>query len=319
MMSDEQKRIEWIDIAKGIGMILVVYGHTSIPKYISNWIYSFHMPMFFIIAGMLFTPKGTDFYLFLKHKFKGLVIPYLFFLMWDIAYRFYWEINIPINIFTEGKIDFAYWFLQVLFSCSIINWVLIKYLDKWTYALVLFIFSIIGYYLSCKNMHFPYRLEVVFLASVHYGMGFLLKKHLKNRNANTIITSFVLVMTFVIAEFIPRLDMNYNHYGSYLPNILTAWIGSISIFMTSKLISRINKRNFAMLKSTLTWIGKNSIVIMGLSIPVNMSIKHLMGSLFLPSSVAFAFQHIFLWLFLYMLSFLLNRDSRELAETNLTI
>ena len=227
--------------------------------------------------------------------------------MCDIAYRFYWRISIPVNIFTEGKIDSAYWFLQVLFSCSLINWVLIKYLGKWVYALVLFLFSIIGYYLSCKNVHFPYRLDVVFLASLHYGMGFLLRKYLKAWSANAIITFSSFVMTFIIAEFIPRLDMNYNHYGTYLPNILAAWLGSISIFMISKLISRINKSDILiMLKPVLAWIGKNSIVIMGLSIPINMSIKHLISSLYLPLPVAFVFQHILLWFFLYMLSFLLS-------------
>ena len=65
MRSDEQKRIEWVDIAKGIGMILVVYGHTSIPKFLSNWIWSFHMPMFFIIAGMLFTPPQKKVLIFI--------------------------------------------------------------------------------------------------------------------------------------------------------------------------------------------------------------------------------------------------------------
>lgn len=40
-------RIDWIDIAKGIGIFLMVMGHTSIPKLGGHWIYSFHMPLFF--------------------------------------------------------------------------------------------------------------------------------------------------------------------------------------------------------------------------------------------------------------------------------
>ena len=46
------KRIEWLDIAKGITIILMVLGHSSIPKPISNWIWSFHMPLFFFASGI---------------------------------------------------------------------------------------------------------------------------------------------------------------------------------------------------------------------------------------------------------------------------
>ena len=44
-----KQRIDWIDIAKGIGIFLMVVGHTSIPSFLSNYIFSFHMPLFFII------------------------------------------------------------------------------------------------------------------------------------------------------------------------------------------------------------------------------------------------------------------------------
>ncbi|WP_368384475.1 acyltransferase family protein [Polaribacter sp. AHE13PA] len=40
-----QKRINWIDQIKGFGIILVVIGH-NFPL-IENYIYSFHMPLFF--------------------------------------------------------------------------------------------------------------------------------------------------------------------------------------------------------------------------------------------------------------------------------
>lgn len=45
------KRIEWIDVAKGICIVLMVVGHTRLPSIISNWIWSFHMPFFFFISG----------------------------------------------------------------------------------------------------------------------------------------------------------------------------------------------------------------------------------------------------------------------------
>ena len=53
-----KKRIEYIDIAKGIGMILVVIGHCINDKtFPGTWIYSFHMPLFFVLSGLCFSDK----------------------------------------------------------------------------------------------------------------------------------------------------------------------------------------------------------------------------------------------------------------------
>ncbi|MCD7778938.1 MAG: acyltransferase family protein [Clostridiales bacterium] len=56
----KNKRLEEIDIAKGIGIILVILGHAgNIPG--KTFIYSFHMPLFFILSGMVMKKdtKGT--------------------------------------------------------------------------------------------------------------------------------------------------------------------------------------------------------------------------------------------------------------------
>ena len=53
------KRVQYIDIAKGIGIVLVVMGHNDfalISPFAHKLIYSFHMPMFFFMSGMFFKP-----------------------------------------------------------------------------------------------------------------------------------------------------------------------------------------------------------------------------------------------------------------------
>lgn len=47
----QKGRIEWIDVCKGIGIILVVVGHSNPP--FMKYIYSFHMPLFFLLSGFL--------------------------------------------------------------------------------------------------------------------------------------------------------------------------------------------------------------------------------------------------------------------------
>ncbi len=60
------KRLDYLDMAKGIGILLVVIGHLqgkdifALSPYIlpvCTWIFSFHMPLFFIISGMLIDHK----------------------------------------------------------------------------------------------------------------------------------------------------------------------------------------------------------------------------------------------------------------------
>lgn len=49
------KRLKWIDVLKGIGMYLVILGHTHFAS--RGVIYAFHMPLFFLISGMFFSYK----------------------------------------------------------------------------------------------------------------------------------------------------------------------------------------------------------------------------------------------------------------------
>lgn len=51
------KRDNVIDVAKGIGIVLVVFAHINFTEPIQFFIYSFHMPLFFIISGVLFTKE----------------------------------------------------------------------------------------------------------------------------------------------------------------------------------------------------------------------------------------------------------------------
>lgn len=70
------KRLDWIDIAKGIAIILVIVGHTvPNPSPLRHAIFSFHMPVFFILAGYTFRPKPWR--ELLSGSVPRLLVPYL--------------------------------------------------------------------------------------------------------------------------------------------------------------------------------------------------------------------------------------------------
>ena len=73
-----------ISICKGIAIILMVAGHAECPGLLSNFLYTFHMPLFFITAGYFFSRKYVDDpWLFCQKRFKGLYIP---FLTWSLVF-----------------------------------------------------------------------------------------------------------------------------------------------------------------------------------------------------------------------------------------
>lgn len=89
----QSSRIEWIDVAKGLGIVLVVLGHVlngisisglagnfkTLFETIGHFIYTFHMPVFLVIAGV-FAPRAVNksSSVFWADKLGGLVYPYFF-------------------------------------------------------------------------------------------------------------------------------------------------------------------------------------------------------------------------------------------------
>ena len=72
-------RIGWVNAAKGIGILLVVLGHNQINSSIHLFhllIYSFHMPLFFILSGMFLKPE-QGFWVLAKRRFLSTLRPYL--------------------------------------------------------------------------------------------------------------------------------------------------------------------------------------------------------------------------------------------------
>lgn len=91
---EQKKRVEWIDVAKGLGITLVSFGHLSNGDGQSVWlpalgglisaIYLFHMPLFYFLGGLTFSRRG-GFKAFLVRKAKTLLLPYFIFSLYFVA------------------------------------------------------------------------------------------------------------------------------------------------------------------------------------------------------------------------------------------
>lgn len=134
-----------IDILKGIGIILVVLGHSGCPDLVRQYIYTFHMPLFFLASGYFFSEKNLDEKksFFIK-KVKGIYVPFLiaslsclllhnFFFKLGIINGVFGDVNGPSALYSLKEILFrasmilirmdrydsfllgAYWFMRTLF------------------------------------------------------------------------------------------------------------------------------------------------------------------------------------------------------------
>ncbi len=54
------KRIDYVDLFRGVGIILMIMGHIGFGSKFDYFIHAFHMPMFFFISGFFFKKKNVS-------------------------------------------------------------------------------------------------------------------------------------------------------------------------------------------------------------------------------------------------------------------
>jgi fucose 4-O-acetylase-like acetyltransferase len=167
-MHDNQ-RLGWIDTAKGIGIILVVFAHTLVPslrdshmsvKFLWIFIYNFHMPLFLFLSGLLFEmglKKYSNKRKFILGKARLLILPYITFSLF--AYIFInaaLHVDALANVLKSGEysavgikdaflqiitykdhIDKHLWFVFSLFAVFLVNIILPKLMKSKPILLVL--------------------------------------------------------------------------------------------------------------------------------------------------------------------------------------
>ncbi len=262
------KSTAWVDVAKGIGIITVIGGHVF-TGLTSDVIYLFHMPLFFFIAGFLFSAKPEKSYF--KHKAKKLLIPYivfliLFFMINTLLMIKSGEINLvlflklaAINIYGGAYLKGwagVFWFVTVFFITqqlfNIINNKVEKNKIKYLMLLSLSFAYVIGHYIKIP---LPLNLGVTFYALPTMYAGYCFRQSRLNLNlCVALIISTLGVFLLLSYPDLMKLDMKSSIYG--LP--IFSFILSIAMIT---IIIRIS--SFKILKNDiLVFAGKESMIIM---------------------------------------------------------
>lgn len=309
------KRLEWVDIAKGIGIFLMVMGHSGIPRSMHDWIYSFHMPFFFILSGYFFVSGKYTLKELVRRKVKTILLPYFFFSIIIDAIRYIGEalaLKMPPPISPErillyGEELGATWFLYVLFLAEVIYFCLCKTIrNNKVLAIFLVILSIVSYIFYKSEIHLPYKVETLGMVLLYFWIGnqmsLLNKRYAWIRdyvqNKKTVLIFVVLfVADIVLANLIvPPLNIRLNILGIYLPSLLLVVIGTLFTIQLSFLLERniLCKRFFQ-------YIGEYSIVLIGFSQIVLQTLKAIFEEAHITGAINAIGRYALLWIILLLL------------------
>lgn len=270
-----KERIEYYDNARGILILLVVLGHIlikanpgwSIKPYslACSWINSFHMPAFFLLSGMLFDCdrwRTSSWGAFLIKRLQTLVVPYLFFEIIGMLYlRFVLHsISLPeglLRIVTLQCNVGADWFLPAMFFAGLLMFAYAKYLagrKLWMYISIVF-----GTACFFTSWFIPNGIVGNTAIRSLMGFGFMLAGHfLKNHMGN--VTAIKAALALVLSIAFAFLSYRFAHNDFY-----DAVVSIPPLFFASAVTGTYFVLGVASLIKwkPLTWLGENSLIIMG--------------------------------------------------------
>ena len=287
------KRIEWVDITKGIAIFLMVCGHTSIPQSVSNWIWSFHMPLFFLISGYLFKiPERKSIKKWCGKQIQSLLIPCMFFYAGNMALALKHvslsDIIKKVVFFVYGGriLPGVYWFISCMLLSRIIMGLIEAYLrSKKAKAFIyigMYLLSVVEsrtvipngvYYYPNVPLYclIPWNADVCLFAIPFMAIGKYMKDCLSEKQVNCLARNYEQMMLGVAVAVLAlfsllqicnlysiEIDMKYVHYSNF---ILCAVLPlSAGVILRKCAISLSNGGGYA--ATALCEIGKASLVIM---------------------------------------------------------
>lgn len=289
------KRVEYIDIAKGIGILLVVMGHNDfglVSPFFYRFIYAFHMPLFFFVSGMFFKDDQQFVSLF-RRRFETLLKPFivilLFILFMTISFT---KVNFDVAIFRFIKAMYAnghyldwvqLWFIPHLFALNIFAFGYYKLTNrigykavKWGVLIIMLVvgvkylgmfwpFSMDVFGKSLSLYGFPLSLDLIFVSGFFFILGCEVNKTVRaDFFSNPMVAIGSLAGLYGLLIYFPAtIDFNTRFYESLVINTAEAVLGILFVFAISR---QIEKNLYA--SSFFRYIGQASLIILIFHVPI---------------------------------------------------
>lgn len=273
-------RIVYWDIAKGFAILLMILGHTQAPDYLRIIIFSFHMP-FFIIANGYFI-KSYDIKRTFNRSVRTLLYPYIVTcLVSAVIYAFVGNReSFSVNCFLHkmkamlggmSKVSSRFqdfesvwvvWFVCCLFITRNLYVIIMKIFEAYSESVriaVIMLLAVIGQCVGKYYAFMPWSLDVALVSLVFIAFGDWMKK------SNYMTKGYFYVFVFPMIIWIyflltgTNIELATRSYPLGILSIIEAIAGSIVLVAISQFLSK-----FMIVSMILSWVGKNSMVILGI-------------------------------------------------------
>lgn len=276
----EKKRLEFVDVARGIAMICIIIGHLHIDA-INRVVFTFHVPIFFFITGyFLSTRKPTvD---FIKNRARTLLIPYLITCLviivlgtlkaavlngdihkalsdWIYA-TFYGAGDTWYEPFYIRGIG-AIWFLWGSFWGSSFLRISLQFSEK---VRLLFIGALFAFgYFSSKLFWFPLSIQAGACATAFMYIGYLVRQTQDTwtkipKEAKVFAGLFALITWIAFIKDFRSFWLVHSNFGRGIVDIF----GCICASAIVLLISYGLEKKFHILAKPLAYFGKYSLIML---------------------------------------------------------
>ncbi len=254
----EHKRIQYIDTAKFLGLLLVVFMHGYKEGLAVSFAYSFHIPMFFFLNGMTFRPDNISAGDFLIKKIKGYLIPciglaifcigldVLFKSLYDMPWDTVYVLNDISRAISQVRFK-SVWFLSALFFSDIFLFWIYHKCRKNIWLTGLGTLALLGlgiFYNKFTRSTMVWNMDAAVFGTVFTYFGFLFtsknlsfiyKPLISRRWLSLLVGSVLMVATYFLhlyirdTTFMPNLhmDMFASIYGNHALTLPCALLGSI--------------------------------------------------------------------------------------------
>lgn len=260
----ENKRLEYLDYARGLAILLVILGHIyDSSNHIKIWFCSFHLSLFFIISGILCKYTNVEkrnLKNIIISRFKTLILPYIFFellaiLTWMIQNDFTlralkWNIIDSVLMYCKAG---ATWFLPTLFISEILFICMVKYIKNIKIDLVIsLLIYLIPFIIKTEN-HYVTVVIRCFTAFGFLSLGYFMSNIFIKNDLNIKIIVILLMINIILSNFNNLVDLWCLKFENPLLYTINAVLGSAFIIFSLKKI-KYNK--------FLKYIGTNTVIIM---------------------------------------------------------
>lgn len=271
-------RESYIDVIRGLAIIMVVLGHLGMPSFAHSFIYGFHMPLFFILSGYLYSSSrwsDTPFRQYAHAKARAYLLPYIVLAFINLCATFLMEYmqraaSFDLYSSTMNHLRWlllsndnygsspdceALWFLPCFFLVTL-SFQAIKKQSVKLRSVLIAALCLLQFLFIRNDVQLPWHLNIVPFCTLLFFAGWLLQvKKAMDSPVYTCIIALCIGMAGVI--FNPDyLDLNHMRFGN-LPLALCGAIGmSYAVIYLCK--------HYFVKNRLLELYGRNTLIIMGL-------------------------------------------------------